>query len=116
MARRVERHDAVTAREQRIAQVDEARATTSPAVDEEDAGSALAPRPCGDPSRSHVDVNAPRLTQPRGHPLTDGPARRRAKQPLRPARREPGGGALHRAECETCESQSRAHGRSVTAT
>src|SRR5882672_11345985 len=80
MARRVERHDAVTTREQRIAQVDEARAATSPAVHEEHAGPALAPGPCGDPSRPHDHVNAPRFTQPRGHALADGAARRRAKK------------------------------------
>src|SRR5882672_3436392 len=116
MARRVERHDAVTAREERIAQVDEARPATSPAVHEENAGPALAPGPCSDSSRSHVHINPARLTQPRGHALADRATGRRAKEPLRPARREPGGGALHGAECETCESQSRAHGRSVTAT
>src|SRR6267154_1511890 len=90
MSRGVECHDAITTREERAAEIHEAGAAAAPAVDDQYAGTAIAPRPCRDTATADGQIKAPSCGQPCGHPFTDRAARRRAEQALRPPRGKAG--------------------------
>src|SRR5258706_16154024 len=111
MSGRVECPDAMSPGEQRVAEIDEARAPAAPAVNEQDAWAALAPapRPGRDAASTHGDREALGFPQPRRHPLADRAARRRAENPLRPHRGEARGGALDSPEGRSCQTQGCAH-------
>src|SRR6266850_7044965 len=79
MSRGVECYDAKTTREQRAAEIHEAGAAAPPAVDNQDAGTAIAPRPCRDGATADGEIKAPACGQPCGHTFADRAARRRAE-------------------------------------
>ena len=109
MSRRIERHDAIPLRQQRIAQVNEASAAAPPAVDQQNPRTALAPRPRRNASFADGNRKALRLAQPAGHALADRTARGRAENSLGPQRRETGGCPLDGAESRSGETQGCGH-------
>src|SRR5207253_11200970 len=84
-------------------------ATAPPSVDEQHTGPAVAPGPGRHAPAAHHQVEPPPSGQPRRHALADRAAGRRAEQPLRPPRREPGRCTLNRPERGASKTQSCAH-------